>query len=196
MREAQKVATEVAKEMVREKSETLLAGSGGRDIFSLLGNVASSPFDNFIDHLAVKANMDTEAKNKLTEEELLSQMRYVAWFDPCPGRTTDDVSTILLAGHETTSNSLSWTLMELARHPDMQSRLRAEIRRTEAAIQARGEAQFTLADFDEMPYTTAVIKVHDTLLTAWTCSESLCASSLGRITVSPSCSSYPPCCSE
>lgn len=36
-REAKKVVTEVAKEMVREKTETLLAGEGGRDIFSLLG---------------------------------------------------------------------------------------------------------------------------------------------------------------
>lgn len=69
-------------------------------------------------------------------------------------------STILFAGHETTSNSLSWILLELARHPKVQSRLRAEIRDTEAAIRARGDTQFTTADFDAMPYTTAVIKVH------------------------------------
>ncbi|KAH0828958.1 cytochrome P450 [Lanmaoa asiatica] len=124
-REMKKMATEVAKEMVREKSESLLAGNGKRDIFSLL----------------VKANMDTEAKNKLTEEELLSQMR-----------------VILIAGHETTSYSLSWILLELARHPKMQSRLRTEIRETEAAIRARGDTQFTMADFNGMPYTTAMIK--------------------------------------
>ncbi|KAG8220520.1 cytochrome P450 [Butyriboletus roseoflavus] len=124
-REAKKAVTEVAKEMVREKTETLLAGEGGRDIFSLL----------------VKANMDTETKNKMTEEEVLSQMR-----------------TILFAGHETTSNSLSWIILELARHPKMQSRLRAEIRKTEAVVRARGDTQFTMADFDVMPYTTAVIK--------------------------------------
>ena len=33
------------------------------------------------DLLVVKANMDTEAKNRLTEEELLAQMWYGAWFD-------------------------------------------------------------------------------------------------------------------
>ena len=49
--------------------------------------------------------------------------------------------------------------MELARRPEMQSRLRVEIRETEAAIRARGDTQFTVADFDVMPYTTAVIKV-------------------------------------
>lgn len=36
-REGKKAVTEVAKELVREKTETLLAGEGGRDIFSLLG---------------------------------------------------------------------------------------------------------------------------------------------------------------
>ncbi|KAG6382002.1 cytochrome P450 [Boletus reticuloceps] len=120
-----KMVTEVGKKMVQEKAETLLEGKGSRDVFSLL----------------VKANMDTEAKNKLTEEELLAQM-----------------CTILLAGHETTSNSLSWILLELARQPKVQSRLRTEIRETEAAIRARGDTQFTMADFDAMPFTSAVIK--------------------------------------
>jgi len=110
---------------VQEKAESLLAGKGNRDVFSLL----------------VKANMDAEAKDKLTEEELLAQM-----------------CTIMVAGHETTANSLSWILLELARHPEIQCRLRSEIREVEAAIRARGDTQFTATDFDAMPYTTAVIK--------------------------------------
>ncbi|OAX34712.1 cytochrome P450 [Rhizopogon vinicolor AM-OR11-026] len=100
-------------------------GKGSRDVFSLL----------------VKANMDTDAKAKLTEEELLSQMR-----------------TILFAGHETTSNTISWALLELAKYPEIQSRLRAEIREAEAAMHARGDVEFTIADLDDMPYTTAVVK--------------------------------------
>ena len=32
---------------------------------------------------AVRANMDTEAKNRLTEEEMLAQMRYGVWFNLC-----------------------------------------------------------------------------------------------------------------
>jgi cytochrome P450 len=70
-------------------------------------------------------------------------------------------STILFAGHETTSNTITWALLELAKQPEIQSRLRAEIRETEAAIHARGDADFTIADFDSMPYTTAVMKVCD-----------------------------------
>lgn len=68
-------------------------------------------------------------------------------------------STILFAGHETTSNTVSWALLELARQPEIQSRLRKEIRETEDIVHARGDTEFTMADFDAMPYTTAVMKV-------------------------------------
>ncbi|KAG1824493.1 cytochrome P450 [Suillus subaureus] len=125
MRETGDLATSVAKQLVKDKAEMLLEGKGSRDVFSLL----------------VKANMDTDAKAKLTEEELFAQMR-----------------TILFAGHETTSNTVSWALLELAKRPEIQSRLRAEIWKTEAAVHARGDVNFTIADFDAMPYTTAVMK--------------------------------------
>ena len=36
-RETKRAATEAAKELLREKAETLLAGKGSRDVFSLLG---------------------------------------------------------------------------------------------------------------------------------------------------------------
>ena len=78
-REVKRVATEVAKELLREKAETLLAGKGSRDVFSLLGRTFSL-FINFTDRLVVKANLDTEAKNKLTEEELLAQVWCVPSF--------------------------------------------------------------------------------------------------------------------
>jgi hypothetical protein len=45
----------------------------------------------------------------------------------------------------------------------MQSRLREEIWETEAAVHARGDVDFTIADFDAMPYTTAVMKVRDVI---------------------------------
>jgi cytochrome P450 len=39
----------------------------------------------------------------------------------------DEVMTLFLAGHETTANSLSWTLWLLAAHPDILERLRTEV---------------------------------------------------------------------
>jgi hypothetical protein len=91
---------------------------------------------------AVKANASENEKTKLNEDELLSQMR-----------------TIIMAGHETTANSFSWAVLELARQPKIQSRLRSEIHRMERTIQARGSYEFTAADIEAMPYLLAVVKV-------------------------------------
>jgi hypothetical protein len=66
------------------------------------------------------------------------------------------VRTIMLAGHETTSNTLSWALFELTRHPDIQDKLRAEIREK---ITEKGSNVFNERDFESMPYLTAVVKV-------------------------------------
>jgi O-glycosyl hydrolase len=50
-------------------------------------------------------------------------------------------------------------LLELARNPKVQSRLRDEIRKTEATVYARGDSQLKAQDLDSMPYLNAVIKV-------------------------------------
>jgi cytochrome P450/NADPH-cytochrome P450 reductase len=39
----------------------------------------------------------------------------------------DQVVTFLIAGHDTTANTLAWTLYELARHPDIEEKLLQEI---------------------------------------------------------------------
>jgi len=68
-------------------------------------------------------------------------------------------STILLAGHETSATTLCWVLLELARNPAVQKKLRDEIRTMEHVIRARGNSDFTATDLDNMPYLSAVIKV-------------------------------------
>ncbi|KAJ6557519.1 cytochrome P450 [Mycena capillaripes] len=115
----------IAKELVDEKAEALLAGKSKRDIISLL----------------VKANASANERTNLSEAEVLSQ-----------------IQTIMMAGHETTANTMSWTLFELTKNPDVQAKLRAEIQATERAIHARGDTEFTAADFESMVYTTAVMK--------------------------------------
>ena len=40
---------------------------------------------------------------------------------------TDQVLTFLVAGHETTSNALSWTFYLLSQHPDVERKLRDEV---------------------------------------------------------------------
>ncbi|PBK73360.1 cytochrome P450 [Armillaria solidipes] len=91
--------------------------------------------------LLVKANVSENPKTRLNEEELIGQM-----------------NTIMFAGHETTANTLSWTFLELARHPEVQDQLRAEIREKERVIFSRGDTEFSVQDLDSMPYLTAVVK--------------------------------------
>ncbi|KAJ7339938.1 cytochrome P450 [Mycena albidolilacea] len=124
-RRVARLAKGIAKELVEEKAEALLAGKSKRDIMSLL----------------VKANASANERANLSETEMLAQMQ-----------------TIMLAGHETTATTMSWTLFELTKHPDMQAKLRAEIQATESAIHTRGDTEFTAADFESMAYTTAVMK--------------------------------------
>ncbi|KAJ6510946.1 cytochrome P450 [Mycena sanguinolenta] len=123
-RRAARLATQIAKELVDEKTEALLAGKSKHDIMSLL----------------VKANASTNEQANLSEAEVLAQI------------------TIMTAGHETTANTMCWTLFELTKNPDVQAKLRAEIQATERAIHARGDTEFTAADFESMAYTTAVMK--------------------------------------
>jgi cytochrome P450 len=39
----------------------------------------------------------------------------------------DEVMTLFLAGHETTANALAWTVWLVARHPEVEAKLRAEV---------------------------------------------------------------------
>jgi cytochrome P450 len=62
----------------------------------------------------------------------------------------DEVLTILLAGHETTAMTLSWTLHLLSQHPEVESKLREE-------IDALGGRAPTLADFPQLVYAGRVV---------------------------------------
>ncbi len=64
----------------------------------------------------------------------------------------DELITLFLAGHETTANALSWTLLLLAEHPHVDAKVRAEV---EAKIGGRAA---TLEDMSALPYTDAVLK--------------------------------------
>ena len=63
----------------------------------------------------------------------------------------DEVITLFLAGHETTANALSWTWVLLARHPDVEQRLHAEL---DGVLQGRAPSADDVA---RLPYTRAVV---------------------------------------
>jgi len=64
----------------------------------------------------------------------------------------DEIVTLLLAGHETTALTLTYTLHLLARHPDVQQALTAEI---DAVL---GQRAATFADLPNLPLADAVVR--------------------------------------
>ncbi len=64
----------------------------------------------------------------------------------------DEVMTLFLAGHETTASALSWTWYLLATHPDVESKLMAEL---ETVLAGRLP---TAADVPRLVYTEQVVQ--------------------------------------
>lgn len=64
----------------------------------------------------------------------------------------DELMTMFIAGHETSALALTWALIELARHPDAEASLRAEV---DSVLAGRLP---TADDLPNLPYTAMVIK--------------------------------------
>jgi cytochrome P450 len=64
----------------------------------------------------------------------------------------DELVTMLFAGHETTANTLNWTLYLLAQNPEQEAKLHAEL---DTVLAGRAPS---LADLKQLPYTEQVIK--------------------------------------
>lgn len=67
----------------------------------------------------------------------------------------DQMMTFLAAGHETTSTALQWSVYVLCKHPDVQNRLREEIRSNLPRISLDNPEPITAADLDSLPYLHA-----------------------------------------
>jgi len=65
----------------------------------------------------------------------------------------------MLAGHETTASTMNWVLWELSKDVEYQALCREEIASLRSQVVARGEDDFSMADLENMPHVTAVIKV-------------------------------------
>lgn len=64
----------------------------------------------------------------------------------------NEVVTMLTAGHETTSNTLTWTFVLLAQHPEVEERLHAEL------TQVLGERTPQVDDLPRLPYLRNVLE--------------------------------------
>ncbi len=66
--------------------------------------------------------------------------------------TVDNLLTFVVAGHETSANALAWGYYLLALNPDMQNRIRTEIR------SARPDGLIEFSDLEAMPLLRAHVK--------------------------------------
>jgi cytochrome P450 len=64
----------------------------------------------------------------------------------------DEALTIFLAGHETTANALTWTWYLLSEHPEVETKLHAEVDRV-----LEGERLPTMEDVAQLRYTEMVL---------------------------------------
>ena len=85
---------------------------------------------------------------------VLSQ--YVCFASTLPLIRAPRLQTFLLAGHETTSTSLTWTLWTLARFPEKQTKLRQEIREARKKAKSDGLEEIESDDLNALPYLDAV----------------------------------------
>ncbi|PAV20282.1 cytochrome P450 [Pyrrhoderma noxium] len=86
--------------------------------------------------ILLKANMEASKEDRLPESELLGQM-----------------STFIFAGHDTTTSAVCRILDQLSKNPDVQEKLRAEVR---AARQAEGDLSYDR--LMSLPYLDAVCR--------------------------------------
>lgn len=105
----------------------------------------------------LRANESEDPRSRLSESEIVAQIAYV---EPNRQQVVYLLAlnrTILFAGHDTTASTLAWYLYEIARNPNCQERVRAEI----AAIRAKKHGEIPSAiDLDSMTYTLATLKVY------------------------------------
>ncbi|KZV64469.1 cytochrome P450 [Peniophora sp. CONT] len=87
-----------------------------------------------------RANEAEEARSKITDVELF-----------------DQVSNIMLAGHDTTASTLTFWLWELAQNPEWQKRVREEVRAVRRKIAARGDSQWSIADYEGLTIMRATL---------------------------------------
>ncbi|PGH00588.1 hypothetical protein GX51_05687 [Blastomyces parvus] len=92
----------------------------------------------------------SKATAKELETDILGTM--ILGGDFSDDELVDQMLTFLAAGHETTASALTWACYLLTKHPDIQTRLRAEIR---AGIPS-GNSPITYADLESLPLLNGV----------------------------------------
>ena len=124
----------VTRETARDLKFAYQFRSLGKLVASIMARRRAEPDEHF-DYLSMLMNArDKESGDPMTERALI-----------------DEVMTLVVAGHETTASALNWVWYLLARHPEVDARLHAEIQATPE------QAAPGLGRMEELTYTRNVI---------------------------------------
>ncbi|KAJ7850114.1 cytochrome P450 [Mycena leptocephala] len=143
LRTSQLLASNLGNQLVREKTDAACQGLGtNTDFFSQLREYlhGGSSLNMLRAEYSVDADHSDKTKNTLTGEEIAAQ-----------------TALLLIAGQDTTANTLAFGFLELAQAPELQDKLRAEIHST------LGAARTGSVSYDSMPLLNAFIKARETL---------------------------------
>ena len=91
-------------------------------------------YDALIDTLIAKARSDEQLEQRSDVLALLLQARYDDGEAMTNAQISDELLTILAAGHETTAGTLAWAIERLRRHPVLLARLVEEARAGGSAL--------------------------------------------------------------
>ena len=83
--------------------------------------------DEVLDELIAVAQADPEIEERADVLALMVQARHEDGSPMSSAELRDELVTMLVAGHETTANTLSWALERLRRHPQILGRLVEEV---------------------------------------------------------------------
>ncbi|KAJ3752232.1 cytochrome P450 [Lentinula raphanica] len=118
------VGNRVAQQLIAQKVEEIQNGHPHNDIYTSL----------------VQANLQESSKTRLSDDELVAQLR-----------------NLLFGGHETTTNTICWAAYGKYFYY-LQARLRAEIKSTWKREDRRESDEFTLKELESMPPLNAMCK--------------------------------------
>ena len=116
-------------------------------------NTAANTIRSVSRRLIQEKKLKMANKETRTDKDILSVALESGGFTD--EQLVDQLMTFLAAGHETTASSMTWALLSLGRHPEMQKRLREEIRSNLPPIEEDPKA-VTAEKMDHLPYLHAV----------------------------------------
>lgn len=122
---------------------------------NIQANRAIKFLDDIIYEMIAKRRQEEGSEIEQTRHDLLSSLLEAK--DDDGERMTDlqlrdELLTLFVAGHETTSNALTWTWYLLSQHPEVERKLHQEL---DDVLQGR---PVTLEDLAQLPYTHQILK--------------------------------------